>query len=208
MPFYKFDMTVPLSPELVTSRLENDLVEPHNFFSYFPISLESCFTREVKEFFVGKVKQNRFKINYIRLGRRNFFHPAIRGKITASGNGTSIDVLMFMNPVGAAFLAFWFCSGISLVLAGGVQPLNMFIGGLAFFIAGLVIALGWFCSDAMKAKKMLILLWAVEDTKIVVDTGSMSDKITCEKCGHFNARIFSKCLYCGAAIADPSEVTR
>lgn len=201
MPFYKFDITVPLSPEVVTNRLQDDLVEPHSFFSWVPLSLDTFLTgTEVKELFIGKIKENRFSIKYVHLGRRNSFHPVIRGRITASGKGTHIDVLAYINPPAAAFFAFWFFSGITFVFTGGLHPLKMFIGGLAFFIAGLLIVMSRFWDETMKAKKMLILLWTQEDTKIVMDTGSTSDKIKCVKCGHFNTRICSKCLYCGADI--------
>jgi len=197
MPFYKLDMTVPLSPELVTRRLQDDLVERRNISLFW----DSWFEREDNEFFSGRVKENRFFINYIRLGQRNMFHPDIRGRITApSGKGTHIEVVMYMNPLGAAFLTFWFCSGISLLYTGGIYPLKTFAAGVLIIIVGFLIAVSWFFEDAAKAKKMLILLWTEEQTKILVNTGSITNQIRCENCGHLNAPICSKCLYCGADI--------
>ena len=200
MPLYKFHITVPLSPVLATRRLQADIVEMRGFLGFFTFLWESWFIREPQEFFVGTVKGNRFNIRLIRHRHRNFFHPNIRGKITTSGKGSNIDILFYMNPFGAAFLTYWLYSGISAVLAGGLQPPKMFIAGLAFFITGFLIALGWFWSNATLAKKALMLLWSDEETKILINTGSVKDKIKCEKCGHLNASNCNKCLYCGTDI--------
>jgi hypothetical protein len=199
MPLYRFHLDVNLSSEAASERLQFVTLEPPGFFKYFCLC---WFSSEPSELFIGKVQNGRFNIRCLHMRYRNMFLPRVRGVITASKRGSHIDVLMYMNPFAAAFVACWFFTCGKILFVGYTNtPIQNLLGGLAIFIVGCLFSLGSFVDGTLKTKKMLTCLWLGKDTKILVDTSSHKGKVKCSSCGHLNTINCSKCLYCGADIA-------
>ena len=198
MPVYRFNLDAPVLPAALSERLQQDLAESYLSLNIFPFTLDSWFTKESNEYFVGNVNGNSFNIKFVCPGYRNSFHPSIRGKIKPSATGSVTEVIMYMNPFGALFLLLLLFTGFKMFFVGGLLPFKDFVGVFAFFMVIFLFAIGLFYDTAFKAKKKLILLWNQTNTKILVDTGSLKYKIKCEKCGHPIASNGNKCLYCGA----------
>jgi len=209
MPFYRFHVDVPLSPKVVSERLRFETLKPPGFFKSNLLSYVywfSWFSGEPckpSELFIGTVENNRFNIRCLNVRSRNPFLPTIRGRITPSNEWSHITILMYMNPFVAAFVAFWLFK-CGQILVGQMLTVEMslkeIIFWLAFFMAGFLLTIGIFFDGAFKAKKMLTNVLLCEDTKVLVDTNSLEEKVKCHNCGHFNANNSNKCLYCGADI--------
>lgn len=198
MPIYRYHIDVPLSPMVATERLQSVTLEPLGFFKYV-LALYWLIERP-RELFIGRVINHRFNICCLRIRYHNPFLPRIRGRITASEKGSHIDVLMYMNPFVAAFVAFWLFKVVQILFSGGIPPLKIVLWGITIFMVGFLMTIGSFVNGALKAKNLLTNLWFEEDTKILVDSTSLNDKVKCYSCGHFNANNNKKCLYCGADI--------
>jgi hypothetical protein len=113
MPFYRFHVDVALSPTDASERLEAEISQYPGFGESFLNSWRSWILSEQSEYFVGRIHDRRFQISLVNPRRRNPFAPAIRGKITPSGRGARVDVVMYNRSV---------CGGIHGILVLWVLP--------------------------------------------------------------------------------------
>lgn len=202
MPLYRFHIDVILSPEAVAERLQSVTCVPPGFFEHLASFVQP--SRARSELFFGCVEPSCFRIHR-NIRYRNSFLPNIRGRISGSKRGTRVDVLMYMNPFVAAFVAFCLFTASQGAIAYSIT--HHTFAPIALIMGISLISMGGFFLEALKAKKMLASLWLENspligvDTKIFVDSSSLNGKVKCNNCGHFNATSCSKCLYCGADIA-------
>jgi hypothetical protein len=198
MPFYRFHVDVALSPTDASERLEAEISQYPGFGESFLNSWRSWILSEQSEYFVGRIHDRRFQISLVNPRRRNPFAPAIRGKITPSGRGARVDVVMYIDPFVAVFMASWFFGCFQML--GRSMSLKLLGSVLVFVVGGAVFFLISFFDVALKARKMLTSILLREETRVVIDAVP-DERIRCNGCGHFNAIKSIKCLYCGAEIA-------
>jgi hypothetical protein len=101
--------------------------------------------------FVGYVKEDSFRLQR-NIRYRNSFLPLIRGRIVPTETGTQVQVTMFMHPVAVIFMVFWLW--VTWPYAPADQSTSAH-PSWPLFAFGLVLALGGFFPEAIKAKRML-----------------------------------------------------
>jgi hypothetical protein len=208
MSLYLFHIDIALSPEVVVERLQSVTRVAPGFFEHLASFVHP--SRAPGELFFGRVEQNSFLIHR-NIRYRNSFLPIIRGRISASKRGTRVDVLMYMSPIVAAFLAFFLLTASQGAFTYSLTHHTFAPFMLLMFI--ILLSLGGFFSEALKARKMLASLWLencpliAADTIIVV-TSALNDMIKCSNCEHLNTMNSNRCLYCGANIVATGKIER
>jgi hypothetical protein len=159
MPFYRFHLDTPLSESAASERIQK-FTRPHRAFREWVAFNIKNITREDNTVgppflgTVGRAFRLRRDIRY-----RNSFLPLIRGRIVPSPRGSRVNVTMFVHPLVALFMIFWF-SGLGY---GVVQlwvhrkqavPFAVLIPA-AMILFGLALMLACFIPEAIKAKRLL-----------------------------------------------------
>lgn len=90
-PEKSFTITTQLSPEEVKERL-SQAIKPYKDVELSPIS----FIRNTKNIFGGNIEGDRFNIHRLQF-TRNSGHPLLKGKISPNGDGTQVNVEVFLN---------------------------------------------------------------------------------------------------------------
>jgi len=135
MPFYRFHLDVPASPDVVVQRLQS-VVSPKRWFwsSYLMPLLRDPSDRP----FLGTVRRDSFKI-YRNIWYRNSFLPIIRGRILGEPSGTRVYVTMVVSPWVATFAAGWFGA------VGYASLKDSLVGGLGLLFLGVfMLTLGFY----------------------------------------------------------------
>src|SRR5712691_12358037 len=140
MPLYRFHLEVPASPEVVAERLRLIVRGKRGFRE----AIGSIWKRSDPSGppFIGSVQNSSFRLRR-DICYRNSFLPKIRGRVTSTGNGSRVSVVMFMHPLTLIFMLFWLGSvgyagwkEFPVHSPGSNALLGMFIFGLALSIAG------------------------------------------------------------------------
>jgi hypothetical protein len=129
MPFYRFEIEASMSPNEVAQRIGSVTCDPAKPFD----RPEGFRQGRGSNLFWGSVRGNSFSLRR-NINYRNSFLPLIRGRITQSGVGSTLRVVMFMNPGGAAFHVFCFLAIAGFLIAAKAPSLMfwwMVLGGLA-----------------------------------------------------------------------------
>ncbi len=157
MPFYRFHLDTPLSESAASERIKG-LIRPRRSFREW---IAFNITREdntVGPPFLGTARASTFRLRR-DIRYRNSFLPLVWGRIVPSGVGSRINVTMFLHPLVALFMIFWF-SGLGY---GVVQLWVHREDAVAFavfmpavmILFGVALVLVCFIPEAIKAKKLL-----------------------------------------------------
>lgn len=152
MPFYAFHLDVPAPPDVVAQRIRAAVSQPPTFWESMKSSWRG--PRPSGRPFLGTVEGLSFRIRR-DIQYRNSFLPIIRGSITATSNGSRVNVLMFMHPAVLLFALGWF--GFLLSVQWRLLDANIarsFVP-VAMIVFGLVLSLGSFFYEALKVMPLL-----------------------------------------------------
>jgi hypothetical protein len=150
VPYFSFQLELPLPPEAIAERLRAITVPPKRFWARFPVDLEGPDERFT---FVGTIESGRFKLQRV-IGGRNSFLPQIRGRIENLGGMTQIKVRMFLHPLVCVFMALWFGSlGWGIAVDGNaglssIPAIGMFLFGVGLLFVG-------FFPEARRARELI-----------------------------------------------------
>jgi hypothetical protein len=155
MPYYRFELNVPLSPVEVAERIRAITDKPRSFWE----SLGNWSPgRGSPQRFVGRVRQLSFQLQR-DIGYRNSLLPIISGLISPAPQGSTIQVKMYLHLFAAAFVAFWLSAtgGLMLIsLFDGAGSNSAWVGRPAeMFALGLGMTLLGFFPEAFRAKHLL-----------------------------------------------------
>jgi hypothetical protein len=155
LPYYRFQLEVPLSPEAVAERMRAVTQEPRTFSEKF---------RRAWGFgksgppFVGYVEDLSFRLRR-DIRHRNLFLPMIRAKVAPEPSGSRVSVTMYLNPVVAVFSVFWlYVFGYATwetAISPRVSGKPEFLVPAGVFVLFLAVAGGSFFFEARKAKRLL-----------------------------------------------------
>jgi hypothetical protein len=149
VPFYRFEIDVDAPPPVVVERLRSivrdKLTIRESFRRMWP------FGNPIGAPFIGSVQDESFKIRR-DIRYRNSFLPMIRGRVTPNGVGARVYVTMFIHPLVALFMIFWF--GVVGYGAVSVPSTSSMIPG-GMFIFGIALTLGAFIPEAIKARRLI-----------------------------------------------------
>ncbi len=177
MPFYRFQIEVPLPRQCVVERIRSLGPQEGSFRHWF----SELWKRKPREWFsgpreprgdallpfIGWMDQDSFRMHR-KIRGRNSLLPLIRGHVLPIPTGTQINVTMFMWPPVVVILAFWLgMSGVFAIV--GLRVGNIVIlGASAFALFAVALQCGEFFWEAFKAKR--ILTDAFSDSKIIPQT--------------------------------------
>lgn len=148
MPIYSFRVDVDAPPRIVAERLRAVVGEPPSFGESFRMPWSPGDPASPP--FIGTVRDESFRIRR-DIRRRNSFLPLIWGRILATPLGTRVNVIMFIHPMVAIFIAFWFGMVGKFILADN-SPLLVPLGMLLF---GVVLTAWGFFPEAIKARRVI-----------------------------------------------------
>jgi hypothetical protein len=154
MPFYKFEIEVPHSAPTVAQRIRDITRDAPGVWKSVKEAFEPT---DPNVHFIGQVGDSEFRIHR-DVRRRNSFLPRIRGRIEAAFPGSRVTVNMSLHPVATVFLAVW----LSLVGLGALSEISKSNGEfesaailLGMFLVGVLMTLGGFYPEAIKARRLL-----------------------------------------------------
>jgi hypothetical protein len=148
MPFYRFQLQVPLPPDVAQDRIQTITGKPLPYWDSFGTGWLSG--RKSGQPFQGRLKHHRFRLMR-NIDHRNSFLPLIRGRIDQEPGGSRVSVILYLDPFVAIFMLGW------LILVGRsawpptgerFMPAGMFLFGLGIILAG-------FIPEARKARRLL-----------------------------------------------------
>jgi hypothetical protein len=157
MPFYRFRLDSPLSPEQAERNIAL-MTGVHPPVTFFAFGTGLTGHRSSAAFF-GKVKNYSFNLQR-NISYRNSFLPTIRGRIEAAATGAQITVTMFINSGAAVFISFWFSMlfwiawKFIVVHRQGIPPMFAIIFSF-MLVSGLLIVVGGFLTEALTARRLL-----------------------------------------------------
>jgi hypothetical protein len=149
VPFYRFEIDVDASPQVVVERLRSIVRDKLPFGE----SLRRMwpFANPLGAPFLGSVQDESFKFRR-DIRYRNSFLPMIWGRVTPNVVGARVYVTMFIHPLVALFMIFWLGiaghGAVSVPSASSVIPGGMFAFGIALTV-------GAFIPEAIKAKRLI-----------------------------------------------------
>jgi hypothetical protein len=155
MPFYRFQIDSPLTTEEALHRIGGLVREPTRRSR----SIVASFRRrpEPTSPFIGAIDGPAFRMRR-DIRYRNSLLPRIRGCVASVPTGTRVSVSMHLHPVVAAFMLIWLGAvGAAAITAlgsrGSGTPLAYIPAGM--FVFGVVLMVGGFFPEAMKARRLL-----------------------------------------------------
>jgi hypothetical protein len=150
MPIYRFQIDVDVPPQIVAGRLRSIVRETPG--EPFRMAWWSWRIRDAGSSpFIGTVQDDSFTLRR-DIRWRNSFLPVIRGRFTSTGTGTRVGVTMFIHPLTALFLAFWF-GLLGLGTLANPFPNSLFLWGMFIFAIALI-AVSFFPA-AIQAKHLI-----------------------------------------------------
>ena len=149
MPYYRFDIDSPLTPEEAARRIADRVAPaPRAYFSLFRAKPPA----DAKPF-LGKVGKDGFRIRRT-IHHRNDFQPQVRGSIGEAREGSRTTVTMRPPFFTLAFMGVWI-GGASLFLAYAIQVGKDRWHAAGFLLFGLAVMCGGFYYEAFKARRLL-----------------------------------------------------
>src|SRR5438552_3137022 len=156
MPFYRFHLDTAL-PESAAFERVQEVTRPRRTFRE---SIAAAFRRDVAAGppFLGTVGRSSFRLRR-DIRYRNSFLPLVWGRIVPSPGGSRINVTMFLHPLVALFMIFWF-SGLGYAVVQlwvhrkEAVPFAVLIPA-AMILFGVALVLVCFIPEAIKAKRLL-----------------------------------------------------
>ena len=156
MPFYRFKLEVRLTTQAAMARIKELVAPPRTFFAEIKRGFSSG--GDASPPFIGKVEEDSFRVRR-DIRYRNSFLPLVWGRINSVPMGTHISVTMYLHPIVAAFMLFWFFG----VGAGALAFLNAPLGKdqwesfvpVGMLVFGVALVFGGFFPEAVKARHLL-----------------------------------------------------
>lgn len=106
--------------------------------------------------FVGTVGRSSFRIER-DIHYRNSFLPRISGSVAPVARGSRILLTMFIHPLVAVFMLVWLSIAGSFVWEALIKGESSDIYfSTAMFVFGILLTLGGFVPEAVKARRLLI----------------------------------------------------
>jgi hypothetical protein len=148
MPFYRFQLQVPLPPDVAQDRIQAITGKPLSYWKSFGTRWRTA--RNSGRPFQGRLEHHRFRLMR-NIDRRNSFLPLVRGRIDEEPGGSRVSVILHIDPFVAIFMLCW------LILVGRdawppagerFLPAGMFLFGIGIVLAG-------FLPEARKARRLL-----------------------------------------------------
>lgn len=164
MPYYRFKMSVPITPQQVIERIEKVVIDERllknkktSVLASWSLNLPIVPIR--KELFLGTVDKSSFSavriINY-----RNSFLPVINGKVTPTAQGSQVSIQMNLHFIVLMFLSFWLAGVVFFAVAYSYSNLDFSLSMETIFpalfplLGLLLISLG-FIPEVIIAKRLL-----------------------------------------------------
>jgi hypothetical protein len=158
MPFYRFHLDTPLSESAAFERIQEfTRTRRRSFREWIAVNI----TREdntVGPPFLGKIGRGTFRLRR-DIRYRNSFLPLVWGRIVPSRVGSRVNVTMFLHPLVAVFMVFWF-SGLGYgvvklwVHRKEAVPFAVLVP-VVMILFGVALVLVCFIPEAIKAKRLL-----------------------------------------------------
>jgi hypothetical protein len=177
MPFYRFQIQVPLPQQRVMERIRSLGPREGSFGQWF----SELRKRKPREWFseqrkprddtllpfIGWVSEDSFRMSR-KIRGRNSLLPLIRGHVLPIPTGTQINVTMFMWPPVMVILTGWLgMSGVIAIIGLRIGNIVM-LASSAFALFVVALQCGEFFWEVFKAKR--ILTDAFSDSKITPQT--------------------------------------
>jgi hypothetical protein len=155
MPFYRFQIDSPLTMQAVLLRVRGLMREAPSFVQ----SIKESFGRRPEEGppFIGTIDGAAFHMRR-DIRYRNSFLPRVHGSVISAPAGARVLVTMHLHPVVAAFMLFWLGAvGVGAVVAFTSQTTSIqsVLIPAGMFIFGIVVTVGGFYPEAVKARRLL-----------------------------------------------------
>ncbi|MEE0914180.1 MAG: hypothetical protein U0L76_06295 [Ruminococcus sp.] len=152
LPFDKFTISTKKSKDIIIEQIKR-VVEDGN----------SCFqcTGDNGKFFIGKFKDNSFKISpIVRTGIRNSFTPVLKICFADNESNTEVNIFARMSLFAIVFMSIWLGMGFFSALMSVFLLINQaefvpFIISVVMLILGSLLMCVSFWLSYSKAKKLL-----------------------------------------------------
>lgn len=154
MPYYRFTIRTPLSPELALARIATLLRPPPDWYTQW----REGFTRRPPDAppFLGHVQGNEFRLQR-DIRYRNSFLPRLHGRVLPAAQGAEVCIELRLHPLTAVFMGIWLsiAAGFLLLALSGpdADGIRFVLGGL-FGFGILLVGLGFY-PEAFKARRLL-----------------------------------------------------
>jgi hypothetical protein len=147
MPIYRFHLDVNVPRQIVADRLRAVVGEKPPFWK----SLFAGWSRDpTSPPFIGIVDDDSFRVRR-DIRYRNSFLPLVWGRFVSTPIGTRVNVIMFIHPFVALFMVFWLGTVGHIAFRGA--PGSPIVWGM--FLFGVVLTVGGFVPEAIKARHLL-----------------------------------------------------
>jgi hypothetical protein len=148
MPFYRFQLQVPLPPDVAQDRIQAITRKPLSYWASFGSGWRAA--RNSGRPFQGRLEHHRFRLMR-NINHRNSFLPVVRGRIDQEPGGSRVSVILYMDPFVAIFMLGW----LAVVGHSAWPPTSERFLSAGMFLAGLGITLAGFIPEARKARRLL-----------------------------------------------------
>jgi hypothetical protein len=154
MPFYRFQIEVPMSQQRVMERIRSLVREKQSFRQWFRELRNPQNSTSPLPPFIGSANEDSFRISNLRPGKaKSGFLPQIHGYVLPTPTGTQINVTMSLHPADAVFTIFWLVVWGSLGIAA-IWTAHYGIAAAIFLFGGGFIYMG-VSGGAFVARRML-----------------------------------------------------
>ncbi len=164
MPYYRFKMSIPMTPQRVIEQLEkvtldNSLSKNERYSSMGGWSVMLPIVPIQKKLFIGNIEKNNFDIQRL-INYRNSFLPFIRGEIISTAQGSEVSIQMSMHLLIVILISFWMIGAVCGALAYYYSNLDFsmsmeMIFPALFPLLGLLLVLLGFVPEVIIAKRLL-----------------------------------------------------
>ena len=162
MPLYRFEFEVTEPLDTVVMRLQSATRSRRGFLET-PRNVVAP-SNEPEQPFVGTVGKSSFRIER-DIHYRNSFLPQISGSVAPVSRGSRILLTMFIHPFVAVFMLVWLSmAGFFVWEALAKDESSDIYFSIAMFAFGVLLTLGGFVPEAVKAKRLLIEVVKKEPT--------------------------------------------
>jgi hypothetical protein len=152
MPYYHFQLEVPILPEAVMSRLRTVVDDRPGFWLGPPLVFETKDSEMPP--FTGWVRNNSFRFRMRgNIFRRDSFQPIIKGNVTSNNDTSRLSITMFIHPFVGLFVTVWLgVVGYGAIFDRSSSPIPLWL----MFIFGLGLTIGIFAQEVGKAKELIV----------------------------------------------------
>jgi hypothetical protein len=163
MPFYRFQVEVPLPRPCVMAQIRSLVRERRSVRQWFS-ELRKPRDSPLPPF-IGSANEDSFRMVQRATGGKPRFLPQVRGYVLPTPTGTQINITMLIRPVDAVFMTLWLGLLGTVAFVAASIPLAS-----AIFLFGVAFVFGGFFSEAFRAKR--ILTDAFSDSEITPQTST------------------------------------